>query len=120
MAIDIRRRADKADMEMVGVSLRMAHDRVVALLAVRILDHRLQLGIRVPLRFGVIVERSLEIVIDEDVLNLAGLEKILEDEPILLNIERRIRHVLEAQIFFVGSVDIADSDIAPGLMRKMR
>lgn len=120
MAVFIGTRAYEAHVKMIGMPFCVAHNGTIALLPIGILDHRAKLGIGVTLLLGVIVEEFLQIVIDEDVLDFFRLEEVLDDEPVFIDVEIRSVHLREADELFEIAIDIADIDVAPRLVRKVR
>ena len=97
----------------------MSDDCVIALFAIRVLDHGLELRIGIAEFFGLVIEQFLDFVIDEDVLDFLCAEEAFEGVPVLFGIEVGGVHAREADVILWGCGDIADIDIAAGLVREM-
>lgn len=118
-AILIRRRANESHVHVIRMTFGMTHDGHPTPNAIGIFDERPELCSGIAMLKGMFIEEFLKIVIDEDVLDFLGFEKIFDDEPVFRDVEVRSIHFLESDEFLIIFIDVADIDVAPRLVRKM-
>src|SRR5690554_2709171 len=107
-------------MKMLVVAARMAHDRVAAAISGVLKDAvHPRLGGALGQGFG--AQGTLMPAVDEDILDVAAVEQVLEDDQHLLGVQLVSAHMAKAVQGLCGVLArVADVDVAPGAMRSVR
>ena len=95
---------------MIAMPFGVANDGIVTLFTIGVLDHVTELCLRIAFFTGVIIEILLQLVIHKYILNFLSFEETLQHVPVLFDIK----------FGAVFGADVADIDIATGLMGQMR